>query len=97
MIKSDSNILRDILSWITIIANGGIRDSANVGDVTVKIMRMITIKTTAMTNLSFFFVISEFVSLLLTPSLVSSRSNGIARAHFTLVHKSLHISVRYEG
>lgn len=39
----------------------------------------------------------EFVSLLLTPSLVSSRSNGIARAHFTLVHKSLHISVRYEG
>lgn len=58
MIKSDSNILRD-LSWITIITNGGIRDSANVGDVTVKIMRVITIKMTAMTDLFFSFVISR--------------------------------------
>jgi len=58
VIKSDSNIPRD-LSWITIIANGSIRDSANVGDVSVKIMRVITIKTTAMTDLSFFFVISR--------------------------------------
>ncbi|XP_068753523.1 chordin-like isoform X1 [Montipora capricornis] len=39
----------------------------------------------------------EFVSVLMTPTLFSSRQNGIARAHFTLVHNSLHMSILYEG
>jgi len=39
----------------------------------------------------------EFVSLLTPPEASNSHQNGLARAHFTLVRNSLHISIRYEG
>ncbi|KAM7425845.1 hypothetical protein ABFA07_022776 [Porites harrisoni] len=39
----------------------------------------------------------EFVSLLTTRGVSSTPQNGLARAHFTLVRSSLHISIRYEG